>query len=48
MSSKPHALANQMTTKRANFWREYFYFFMSLLIAATVVYNSILKSNCTT
>jgi hypothetical protein len=37
-----------MTTKRANFWREYFYFFMSLLIAATVVYNSILKSNCTT
>jgi hypothetical protein len=39
MSSKPHALANQMTTKRANFWREYFYFFMSLLIAATVVYG---------
>jgi hypothetical protein len=39
MSSKPHALANQMKTKRANFWGQYFYFFMSLLIAATVVYG---------
>ena len=39
MSSKPHALLNQMTTRRAGFWREYFYFFMSLLIAATVVYG---------
>ncbi len=28
-----------MTTKRANFWRQYFYFFMSLLVAATVVYG---------
>ena len=39
MSSKPYALANQMMTKRASFWRQYFYFFMSLLIAATVVYG---------
>jgi hypothetical protein len=39
MSSKPNALANQMTTKRVGFWRQYFYFFMSLLIAATVVYG---------
>jgi hypothetical protein len=39
MSFKPNALANQMTTKRAGFWRQYFYFFMSLLIAATVVYG---------
>ena len=39
MSPEPFALANQMTTKRANFWRQYFYFFMSLLIAATVVYG---------
>ncbi len=39
MSSKPHALAYQMTTKRASFWRQYFYFFMSLLIAATAVYG---------
>ncbi len=28
-----------MKTKRANFWGQYFYFFMSLLIAATVVYG---------
>jgi hypothetical protein len=28
-----------MTTKRASFWRQYFYFFMSLLIAATVLYG---------
>ena len=39
MSSKPNALANAMTTKRASFWYQYFYFFMSLLIAATVVYG---------
>ena len=39
MSSKPNALANAMTTKRASFWCQYFYFFMSLLIAATVVYG---------
>jgi hypothetical protein len=39
MTSKPYALANQMMTKRASFWRQYFYFFMSLLIAATVVYG---------
>src|SRR5580698_137153 len=28
-----------MTTGRAGFWSQYFYFFMSLLIAATVVYG---------
>jgi hypothetical protein len=28
-----------MTTKRGGFWREYFYFFMSLLIAATAAYG---------
>jgi len=39
MGTQPHALANQMTTKRANYWHQYFYFFMSLLIAATVVYG---------
>jgi hypothetical protein len=39
MSSKPHALPNQITTKRAGFWSQDFYFFMSLLIAATVVYG---------
>jgi hypothetical protein len=39
MSSEPYALANQMMTKRSSFWRQYFYFFMSLLIAATVVYG---------
>jgi hypothetical protein len=39
MSSRPHALANQVTAKRASFLRQYFYFFMSLLIAATVVYG---------
>jgi hypothetical protein len=39
MSSKPHALANQRTTERANSWGQYFYFFMSLLVAATVVYG---------
>jgi hypothetical protein len=39
MSSKPYAVANEITTKRASFWRQYFYFFMSLLIAATVVYG---------
>jgi hypothetical protein len=39
MSSRPNALANEITTKRGSFWRQYFYFFMSLLIAATVVYG---------
>jgi hypothetical protein len=39
MSSKSHALASQLTIKRANFWGQYFYFFMSLLMAATVVYG---------
>jgi hypothetical protein len=39
MSSKAHALPSQMTTKRGGFWREYFYFFMTLLIAATAVYG---------
>jgi len=39
MSSKAYVLANEITTKRASFWRHYFYFFMSLLIAATVVYG---------
>ena len=39
MSSKPYALANQMLTKRASFWHQYFYFFMSVLIAVTVVYG---------
>jgi hypothetical protein len=39
MSSKPHAPPAQMTTRRGGFWREYFYFFMSLLIAATAVYG---------
>ena len=39
MSSEPNALANQMMTKRAGFRGQYFYFFMSLLIAATVVYG---------
>jgi hypothetical protein len=39
MTTKPYALANEKMTKRASFWREYFYFFMSLLIAATVVYG---------
>jgi hypothetical protein len=39
MSSKPHALANQLKTKRVKFWGQYFYFFMSLLIAATVIYG---------
>src|SRR5580700_7754235 len=39
MSSKLHTLQSQMTIKRCGFWREYFYFFMSLLIAATAVYG---------
>jgi hypothetical protein len=39
MSPKPNALANVMTTKRASFWGQYFYFLMSLLIAVTVVYG---------
>src|SRR5580698_5437948 len=39
MSSERYALASHMTTQRASFWRQYFYFFMSLLIAATVVYG---------
>jgi hypothetical protein len=39
MSSKPHALPNQLTIRRSSFWSQYFYFFMSLLIAATVVYG---------
>jgi hypothetical protein len=39
MSSKSNALANEMSTRRASFWHQYFYFFMSLLIAATVVYG---------
>ena len=39
MSSRPLALANEAMTKRASFWSQYFYFFMSLLIAATVVYG---------
>jgi hypothetical protein len=28
-----------MTTRRGGFWHKYFYFFMSLLIAATAVYG---------
>jgi hypothetical protein len=39
MSSKPHAPPGQMTTRRGGFWHKYFYFFMSLLIAATAVYG---------
>jgi hypothetical protein len=39
MGSKPNALAKEMTTRRSGFWAQYFYFFMSLLIAATVVYG---------
>src|ERR1700734_4439155 len=39
MSSKPHAPLIPMTTRRGGFWRDYFYFFMSLLIAATAVYG---------
>jgi hypothetical protein len=39
MSSKLHVLPNQITTRIGGFWREYFYFFMSLLIAATAVYG---------
>ena len=39
MTSERYALASHMTTQRASFWRQYFYFFMSLLIAATVVYG---------
>jgi hypothetical protein len=39
MTSKPYALPSQLLTKRVSFWRQYFYFFMSLLIAATVVYG---------
>jgi len=39
MSSKPHAPPSPMTTRRGGFWRDYFYFFMSLLIAATAVYG---------
>ena len=39
MSSKLHTLQNQITTKRGGFWREYFYFFMSVLISATAVYG---------
>jgi hypothetical protein len=39
MSSRLHALPNQMKAKSGGFWRGYFYFFMSLLIAATAVYG---------
>jgi hypothetical protein len=39
MSSKPYALANPVMTKRSVFWSQYFYFFMSLLVAAVIVYG---------
>jgi hypothetical protein len=39
MSSKPNSLANETATRRASFWGQFFYFFMSLLIVATVVYG---------
>ena len=40
MSSKLHTLQNQITTKRGGFWREYFYFFMSLLIASCALLDA--------
>jgi hypothetical protein len=39
MSSKPYALANPVMTKRSVFWSQYFYFSMSLLVAAVIVYG---------
>ena len=39
MISKPYALANPVLTKRSIFWSQYFYFFMSLLVAAVIVYG---------
>jgi hypothetical protein len=39
MSSKPNSLANETATRRASFGGQFFYFFMSLLIVATVVYG---------
>jgi hypothetical protein len=39
MSFKPYALANPVMTKRSVFWSQYFYFFMSLLVAAVIVYG---------
>jgi len=39
MSSKPYTLANPVMIKRSGFWSQYFYFFMSLLVAAVIVYG---------
>ena len=37
MSSKPYALTNPVMTKRSVSWSQYFYFFMSLVVAAVIV-----------
>jgi len=39
MTSKPYALATPVMTKHSVFWSQYFYFFMSLLVAAVIVYG---------